>query len=157
MRDKKVRPGDVISIDLAPGVRFYAQALQSPLYRFFDVSQPEASLEDIAGAREIFSVWVSDKAIDRPNWKIIGNIALDICSCVSPWFYKIDKLNGNITKYRTDKNIDKGYEEFPIDIEEAKRLEAAAVWSGNHIEDRLKDWLNGSENKWVRSLRPPIK
>jgi hypothetical protein len=37
-------------------------------------------------------------------------------------------------------------------LEEVKGLERAAVWEADHIEDRLTDYIDGKENKWVKSL-----
>jgi hypothetical protein len=37
---------------------------------------------------------------------------------------------------------------------ECTSLERAAVWDTEHIEDRLEDYFNGRENKWVESLKP---
>jgi hypothetical protein len=32
-------------------------------------------------------------------------------------------------------------------------LERTAVWSAEHVEDRVRDEYSGRENKWLQSLR----
>ncbi|MGO7031660.1 hypothetical protein ACCS91_05355 [Rhizobium ruizarguesonis] len=46
--------------------------------------------------------------------------------------------------------------ESPLSFEEADRLECAAVWSPEHVEDRLRDHLNGISNKVGINAAPKI-
>jgi len=153
MRGDVGKIGDIIAIDVGRFNRFYAQVLQKPLYRFFDHIELDAKIDSIIKSNEIFRVWVIDDAIKRPNWHIVGNANLDKNALSSPWFHRKDKISGTIYKYRSSPDLSAGYEEIECSLEEASKLEAAAVWSGNHIEERLQDWLAGKENRWVRSLR----
>lgn len=153
MRSDVAKTGDVIAIDVRNIYRFYAQVLNKPLYRFFNNTDMDAKIDRIISSEEIFKVWVVDDAIKRPNWHIVGNVTLEKDALSSPWFHRKDKLSGTIYKYRSRPDLNAGYEELECSLEEANKLEAAAVWSGDHIEERLQDWLAGKENRWTKLLR----
>lgn len=153
MRRDVAKTGDVIAIDVGNIYRFYAQVLHKPLYRFFDNTDIDAEIDNITDSNEIFRVWVADDAIKRPNWHIVGKANLEKNVLSSPWFHRKDKITGTIYKYRSRPDLKSGYEEVECYLDEAKKMEAAAVWSGDHIEDRLQDWLAGKENRWEKLLR----
>jgi hypothetical protein len=69
----------------------------------------------------------------------------------NPPFFKRDSISGKLSIY-----TERGGKSFEKDatLEECKQLECAAVWSANHIIDRLNDHFSGKPNKWVESMKP---
>ncbi|ANL47268.1 hypothetical protein AMC87_CH02597 [Rhizobium phaseoli] len=98
----------------------------------------------------LFKLWVMDSAAKSGRWPIVGKVdpptvfALD-----GAVFFKQDRVSGRNLAYDVIANA-----ESPLSFEEADRLECAAVWSPEHVEDRLRDHLNGISNKWWASMRP---
>jgi len=152
-RKPKVRrtAGDVVAIPLGEGNDVgFGLVLDEPLVVFFDlrVNAEEAPpVEEIVRSPVAFRIWVMNKPIVDGTWPVIGRVSLSEPMKTKPWFFKQDPLSGEITIGRT------GHEEFPAEPGQAERLERAAVWSAEHVVDRLKDCFSGRPNKWVESLR----
>lgn len=150
-RRRNQKPGDIVSIDIGDGRKFYAVALTHPLYAFLDGLIEPGEPADVVRSRDIlFKLWATDGAVKTGRWPIIGK--LDVHT-VSAWdgavFFKQDKISGRITAYERGCGI-----KTEISIEEANQLECAAVWSAEHIEDRLRDHSDAVPNKWWASMRP---
>ncbi|MGK9337961.1 hypothetical protein KXR65_18390, partial [Sinorhizobium meliloti] len=80
----------------------------------------------------------------------VGKVELPTASALDgAVFFKQDRISGKLTAYDAIANA-----EVQLSFEEADRLERAAVWSPEHVEDRLRDHLNGVSNKWWASMRP---
>ncbi|BCH58947.1 Imm26 family immunity protein [Agrobacterium vitis] len=151
VRRRKQKRGDLIRIDVDAGIHFYAVALTNPLFAFFDdiidTDQPPAITED---QPVIFKLAVMDNAVRSGRWPVIGKVNPNTVAALDRTiFFKQDQISGRITAYDPIANI-----ETPISFEEAGHLECAAVWDAEHVEDRLRDHLNGIPNKWWASMRP---
>ncbi len=86
-------------------------------------------------------------AHSRGRWLKVGvaPIRRDLSKAVRR--YKQDAISG---KLFTMVNGD----EVPATRAQCKKLECAAVWSPEHVEDRLRDHFAGRSNVWLESLRP---
>lgn len=153
-RRRKVRRvvGDVVAIPIGDGARRgFGMVLQEPLIAFFDCSSKvgeEPSIERIVRTPVAFRVCVMNRPIEDGTWPVIGRVeTVPAELLVEPWFFKQDPISGLITMTRT------GEEEVPAEAEQIESLERAAVWSPEHISDRLQDHFAGRPNKWVESLR----
>ena len=105
---------------------------------FYDLQTPKVPpLPDIAAAPIAFRLWVMKYAIGDGVWPVLGHLPLEPWLLEHPWFFKEDSFSGHLTKTRT------GDEEEPVSRAEAAGLERAAVWSPEHVVERLKAHLSG--------------
>jgi hypothetical protein len=72
-----------------------------------------------------------------------------------------EALRGRVARFMQDAitkrlsiSQDGGVTSRPATLDECRKLERLAVWSAEHVEDRLRDHYAGVPNKWVESLRP---
>jgi hypothetical protein len=151
VKGKKQKRGDLVRIDIGGGKHFHAIALTPPLFAFLE--DPREHYEAVADVRHgavIFKVCVTDGAVKSGRWPVIGSIDLATVSALDgATFFKQDRISGRLAAYDAISG-----RETSISFDEADRLECAAVWSAEHIEDRLRDHLNGVPNKWWASMRP---
>lgn len=135
----KTKKGDIFEIALKDGKVAFAQALAEPEFAFFEASPLDNNPDPI------FRLWVHKSAVKE--WNKIGNKDLSPKLEKELPRFKQDPINGSLSIYQ-------GGTERPTTIEEITGLECAAVWEGNHINDRLSDYYAGRENKWLKSLQP---
>ncbi|MCP3850091.1 MAG: hypothetical protein GY694_07635 [Gammaproteobacteria bacterium] len=138
----KPKIGDIFEIPLEEGVVCYSQALSEPEFAFY-ITSPLNNEK----LKPIFRLWVHKSAIRE--WNKIGNQPLTAELESEVPRFKQDPINGSISIY-------KGEIEQPATHEQIQGLECAAVWEGNHINDRLTDHLAGRKNIWVESMRPKL-
>lgn len=141
--------GDIVGIPLGNGQYAFAWVLSAPLMAFFDYrtdGQMTPDAAELANRTIAFRIWVVDHAVTAGRWTVVGhrNVPNDVA--VAPWFYKQDPLSKALSMTQT------GTEEVPASAEECSRLERAAVWEPEHVEDRLRDHFAGRPNKWVQSM-----
>lgn len=143
--------GDFLRIDLGNGSFAFARVLDFPLVLFYDaLAEKRLSINEIVASRELFKIWVMKSAFSSKKWEVIGNSPLDASLFESPVFFKVDPISKKYSLYQ-------GGAEVLACREQCEGLERAAVWDPVHVEDRLRDYFNGVPNKWVESLRLPIK
>ncbi|AYC99702.1 Imm26 family immunity protein [Neorhizobium sp. NCHU2750] len=150
-RGRKQKRGDIVRIDIGGGKQFYAVALTPPLFAFLDgISEHGEPVQDVQDRGVLFKLWVMDRAAKSGRWPIVGTVEPSAVSALDgAVFFKQDLIAGSITAYDTKVST-----ESPLSFEDADRLECAAVWSAEHVEDRLRDHVNGISNKWWASMRP---
>ena len=87
-----------------------------------------------------------DRATRSGRWPIVGRAELATVSDLDATvIFRQDKISAYESSTGT---------ETPLTFEEADRLECAAVWDPEHVEDRLRDYFSGVPNKWWASMRP---
>ncbi|MBA8882146.1 Imm26 family immunity protein [Phyllobacterium myrsinacearum] len=148
MATVKRERGNIFEVPINDELHGYAITLAHPLYGFYDLgTKDDLTCAEIVSRPIAFKIFVMDNAPKKGNWKKIGWIdpGAEIDNHVV--FFRQDLHTGKLTGY------DKG-KEWPISYEEALKLETAAVWSANHIADRLRDHFAGQPNKWVESMKP---
>lgn len=150
-RGKKQKRGDIVRIDIGNGKQFHAVALTHPMFAFLaSVSEREEPVQEVRDRAVLFKLCVMDSAAKSGRWPIVGKVDPSIVSALDgAVFFKQDLISGRISAYDAITNA-----ESPLSFEEADRLECAAVWSPDHVEDRLRDHVNGISNKWWASMRP---
>jgi hypothetical protein len=145
---KRRREGDVVEIDLGEDLHAYARVLPNATFAFYDcIGKATKALEEILAAPILFKVPVMRRAVTSGRWRIIGSSPLSPELLEHPAFFIQDALN------LAHFEISIGGKTRPASREECQGLERLAVWSANHIEDRLRDVHAGRPNKWVESLR----
>lgn len=146
----------MVRIDLGDGRCGYGRQLTGPTVEFYD--RPGDPVEpvdllDLATGPVAFRIWVMDRAFRRQGgWELLDVVPLTDAEQAEVHRYANQDPGGRITIYYT--NPATGHSgERPATFEDCQHLERAAVWSAEHVEDRLRDHFDGHPNKWVESLR----
>jgi len=89
----------------------------------------------------------------RGGWELLDVVALSQEEQAEVHHYaKQDPISGSLSIYCVDPASGQG-SETSATIEECHNLERAAVWSPEHVEERLRDYLDSLPNRWVESMR----
>jgi len=150
-RKQKVVRGSIAQTELGDRTFAFGQVLKPPLIAFLDLRADSAlPIEEIAGCKVVFSVWVMKYAVADGDWPVIGRADVPGNRDERPAFFKKDRISGSLSITYT------GEEEAPATLEGIRDLECAAVWvwDPEHVVDRLNDHFAGKPNKWVESMRP---
>lgn len=153
-KHKRVRRkvGDIVRVDLGSGRHAYAQVAYEPLIIFFEGTfDEEMAVERIPSLPVAFRLWVSNHAITKGTWQVIGSGPLLPENAEEPFFYKQDAISGRLSLYHSAFAAT-DYER-PASLEECQLLECAAVWEPEHVVDRLDDYAAHRPNRWAESLR----
>jgi len=146
MRKKGVI-GDFLKIELGDGFHAYARLLDGSNFAFYNKrANCDIPLDEIKNMEIAFTIAVMGDAVKGGGWSVIGNVPLD---------EKLKTIPPKFTQDIFDKNKFRIFEngEFRSATKaECEGLERSAVWSRVHVEDRLRDYFSGLENKWVKSL-----
>ncbi len=150
MAKKKIplQMGDIVKINLGDSSFCFARVLVEPLIAFYDMKSivvPE--IMTIIASPILFKVWVMNDSVTSGRWPIIGSLPVDANLKIAPKFFKQDPITKTFSIYYRGQ-------ETPATRAECEKLERAAVWNPEHIEDRLRDYYSGVPNQWVESLRP---
>lgn len=110
-------------------------------------------MERLADAPVLFVLPVMNKAITSGRWPTVGRRPLTDAERTTPVrFCKQDPITGSLSVAWVDP-VSSEYRTIPASREDCEGLEREAVWSPEHVEDRLRDHFAGRPNKWVESLR----
>ena len=140
--------GSIIKIELINGTFCFARKLKNPLYAFYDINTKDTipPLEEIIASNILFKIWVMDRVISSNRWIKIGKLDLEDELYKPVTFCHQNALNKKVYLYiNGEKSI--------TTKEECNKFERTAVWEPEHVEDRLRDYFSGENNKWVESLR----
>jgi len=143
--------GALVRIDLHDGNNGFGRVLGHSEIAFYDkriASTDQVDVDDVVRSPVLFVVSVMDSAIGSRRWPVIGVRALEAALREPREYFLKDKLSGKFSKYRGDTGSMR-----EATFEECRRLECAAVWDPEHVEDRLRDHFAGRSNKWVEQLR----
>ncbi|MEM8980798.1 MAG: immunity 26/phosphotriesterase HocA family protein, partial [Pseudomonadota bacterium] len=146
-RDKPWRKGDLLALPLHGFGFGFARVLDAPLFEFFDFTslKLEHSANEISIKPVLFKIWVSKYARLEGNWRKFGHSQLGLAEYVDPKFFRKDAISGKIYEYNHATDNSK-----PLSLEQAKRLECAAVWDPQHVEERLTAYFQGTQSIWLR-------
>ena len=144
-RRRSFKEGDVIAIALPGGRLCFSRALKSPLMAFYDLAATTVPpIDQIVACPILFKIWVM--RLKPANWTLVGNWPLTEGLLKPTDFYKRDPISARLTRYREG-------EEVAATREECLQLENAAVWSAEHVEERLLAHIEGRPSIWVETLR----
>ena len=149
-KKQRRKSGDIVEIGI-DNKKYFARVLEDPFFAFYDIQidlDIQVSCEDIIMKPILFKIAVMKYAITSGRWKVIGNLPLSDDLLEPPVFFRQDGLNDELFLYYAD-----GTEE-PASFEQCAKLECAAVWDPDHVEDRLVDHYHGRPNCWYESMRP---
>lgn len=154
-RAKRTRrkPGQFVEIGLGGGQRAFGRVLMEPLFAFYDYQVTDDTLPGLAELAALpiaFRIWVTNYVVTKNRWKVLGTLPLSADLRIAPDFFKRDPISGRLSIYNDD--FAPSYER-PATWAECEPLECAAVWDGEHVEDRLRDHFAGRPNRWLESLK----
>ena len=148
----KRKVGDILLIDLGSSRHAYAQVADKPLVVFFEGAfDEEVPNVQIPKLPVLFRLWVSDHAITKGMWPVIGWQPLTPGNAQEPFFYKQDAINGRLFLYHSTFAAT-NYERS-ASLAECENLECAAVWEPEHVVDRIRDHVSGKHNRWTEILK----
>jgi hypothetical protein len=103
----------------------------------------------------VFTIMVMNYAFRRAGrWTLLDVVTLTEDEATTIHRYaKPDPTGRRVSIYYTNP-VSGSHGERPATIDSCRDLEIAAIWSPEHVEDRLRDHFDGHPNKWVESLRP---
>lgn len=141
--------GAVVTVPLGDGLHTYAQMLDEPEYAFFDCRTRDDLSATVAASRPVlFRLWVTASAHTRGRWPKIGTAPV------------AGALQSPVLRFNQDplrpQDIRLTYDGFTGrlgSVAECEGLERAAVWSPEHVEDRLRSHYAGVVCQWTSSLR----
>lgn len=145
------KPCIVHRIELEDGRFGFAKRLNFPEVAFLDLrlSDPVPDLALIAAAPTAFRIWVEKWALTgRMAWPRLGALPLAPDEEIKNAYHMRDRLKPGTYRLCQNGKI------TSATYEDCKDLECAAVWSGNHAEDRLNAHFAGRSCIWTESLRP---
>lgn len=135
-------------VPLEGGQYGFGQVLADPHFVFFDLRANQApDIQDILHAKPLFVISVMRYAITRGVWPVIGHGEISPEINEQPVRFIKDIASGEFFLTYT------GEERTPTTLEEAAKLERAAVWDPEHVSDRLSAHFEGRACIWTEQLR----
>jgi hypothetical protein len=151
MKKGKVRlqVGNILKIDLGDGFFSFARVLREPIIAFYGIRTDKVpDMETIISSPVLFKIAVMNNAVTFGRWAVIGSRPLEPDLLLPIRFFKQDMIS---KRYTISNDVDD--KEMPATKEECAGLERDAVWSAEHVEDRLRDHFAVVPNCWVESLK----
>jgi hypothetical protein len=151
MGSPQIKLGAVIEIDLENGHFAYGRILGGADYGIYDLYTPQriTDIEQIIQRPIIFIVAVYNYAINSRRWVKIGKAPLSPSLQELPFKFIQDALHPD--RFELYNPISGAI--TPALKEECKGLERCAVWSPEHVEERIHDHHVGRPNKWLKEDR----
>lgn len=146
----RFRAGGVLEISLNEGGPGYGLMLSRFPYHAFYLAK---SIDKAARARRppaghpLFIVSVHRSAYSTGRWGAVLYQVTDGDLPSIPLFFRQNVMNP-----RDCEIVDAAGNSMPATPEECVGLERSAVWSAEHIEERLIDYAAGRPNQYVRSM-----
>ncbi|MCX2684300.1 Imm26 family immunity protein [Pseudomonas sp. DCB_AW] len=154
MTRQTITPGAILEIYLGEALYAYGQIVSRSEIAFFDYIGKQ--IKDISELDSItdnllFIIPVMNSAITRGRWKKIAKRPLREIFLAPRDYFVVDEISKSIQIYRSSDDSMR-----PGTAKQATQLECAAVWSAEHVEDRLRDHYFGNKNIWLEQLREPL-
>lgn len=153
MARQTVTVGSMVEIQLGEELFAYGQIVSRSEVAFFEPVGRRLSPKLLAenSLKLLFVISVMNKAITSGRWVKVCKQFIGESLLQPRDYFIVDKISGQVHLYRSDTGALR-----PGTMIEAGELECAAVWSAEHVEDRLRDHFHGSPNVWLDSLRAEL-
>lgn len=140
--------GAIVAVPLGDGTHTYAQILSEADCAFFDArTSAKLDAEDVASLPVLFRIPVMGSAVTSGRWRKVGRAPLrPELAEPAPTFIQDAGEPTRLMIYL-------GGTVRPASREECEGLERCAVWSAEHVEDRLRAHYKGVPDMWSESLR----
>jgi hypothetical protein len=147
MKKQKHIPNSIVRINLGNNEYVFGRLLKLPFIEFFDYktsNNEPVDLERILSSPVLFKIAVSQTALTKNSWEIVGTTEKPLSEI--PYQFHQDIINPKKCTI-----IDPQGGERLATPEECEGLERLAVWEATHVEDRIRDHYKGVPNKWYES------
>ncbi|MDZ3992296.1 Imm26 family immunity protein [Pseudomonas sp. Teo4] len=150
MARQTVTIGSIVEIQLEESLYAYGQIVSRAEVAFFEPIGSRLNAKRLAEKplKLLFVIGVMNKAITSGRWLKVSKGVVGETLLQPRDYFIVDQISGHVHIYRSDTGAIR-----PGTMAEANELECAAVWSAEHVEDRLRDHFHGSRNVWLESLR----
>lgn len=143
-------PGFIYEIVLANASLAYALIVNTVESVFFDINPKVRPLvDDILNSPVLFRTMVMHSALRK--WKHIASVKVPEQFASPGRYYREDAAHKG--RFAIVEIYSPHFNGIPATREECVGLECDAVWSQNHIEDRLLDEFNGKTSRWGGPLK----
>jgi hypothetical protein len=118
-------------------------------WAFLDArSDADLPVAEVVNRPVLFRLWVMRSAYSSGRWLKVGT-AVPPEELMRP----VDSFMFDMISKQFAITTDGGASRRPASAAECSPLECGAVWSAEHVEDRLRDHYAGVPNKWLLSVR----
>lgn len=145
---QQYKVGAIVKVPFEGTRHTYARLLTSPVIAFYDAATDIGlPLDDILPRPILFRIAVMKHAITSGRWTVVGVKPLEPSLQEATIFFRQDATNPDHLFFHQEGH------ESPATREDCLKLERAAVWEPEHVEERLADYYAGRINQWVELLR----
>lgn len=151
MSAKRIKEGALVRIDLNNGFDAFARVLpnaQAAFYAFKCGHKEEIDYSKVYESEVLFITAVMKYAFKAEGWSLVDERPLELELLAPRNYFMKDGLNGKYSIYRSSDGAI-----CDSSKEHCQGLEEAAVWDPEHIEERLRDHLNGRLNTQVAQMK----
>ena len=137
----------ILEINLHDGYFVYGQILEAGV-AFYDFRSKDqlTDFKALNNSSVLFVVEVYRDVISKGRWLKVGK--LDIRKELDPPPNKFIHDDMNPGKFELYNPISGKI--TPAKKKDVEGLECSAVWEGEHVEERIRDYYSEIENKWVK-------
>jgi hypothetical protein len=143
---QRKRVGNYLSIPLGDGKFAFGRELKETVAFYDKQSDCVLPVESLANIPIAFTLAVHDAAIKSGRWTIIGNQPLQPEFLYSPKFFREDPMTGTVDIY-----VDGAFRRRSN--EDLSQLERLVVWSGERVEERLRNHFLGLLNPQTEKFK----
>ena len=138
------RMGNFICIPLGNETFAYGRVVDRYIIAFYDVrTEQKLTIEQIAGSRVLFVLWINSIGC----YEALGHLPLEENLVGPHLFWMQDIFTGRLSLTET------GDVQTPATYEECAPWECMAVWSPEHVLERLQAHFAGRESQFAKALR----
>lgn len=144
-----LKPGDIIQLPVRPSGFAFAKYTPEHSYAFYKLISPTdkvPSNAELVNSGVMFRIFVMDRPVKEGEWKVVGYGEVENDLLRPQKYFIQDAIRENNFEIYEEPN------RRPATRDECKGLECYAVWSQNHVEDRIEDYLNKRPCKWVEAI-----
>ena len=148
MTRQQRKVGMVVRIPVDERYDGFAQILKAPEIAVLNIFRPRhvsPSNLELETAPSLFRVWVMNRALTSGRWRKVG---------ITSMRREFDEPTSRFKRYPITGKLSLYFNgvDHPAQPIECAGLEPAAVWSAEHIEQRLQDYLRGRPHKPLEQL-----
>jgi Immunity protein 26 len=148
MKRQQITIGSILEINIANEYFIYAQILKNASYAFFDFKSKNKieKIEVLFYVPVLFITAIYNDVVNKGMWLKVGKLK------IRPEFNELPlKFIEDPIKPNTFRLYDPNTGEMtPTTLDKIIGLERAAVWEGNAIEERIRDYYNGVPCVWLK-------
>ena len=149
---RKWRAGTFFSIPLEGGVFGVGRTLRAPYASFYGVFDSLPGVEQLDGLEPAFTIAVMRSAFRGSGSSVLGWVEPTAQVQQLFVFGHQDAISGKYVRRISTEEVP--WQEVPANWNEVKDLEPDAVWSAEHVEERLLAMHQGRQSVYLESLRP---